>query len=314
MINPHRIKFNNFYSFDFDLITDVAFESDDGETNTSLNREIIASESYNGRHRRMYGSKYNDVFSPKFTFTKNDFSDFSEEELRRVLSWLTSKSTPSFLTVFYDDSEVIWFECLGGWQEISVYKLANDRVVSIVATFESSAPYAFSPIQTVEKDIKAPQEFIITCNSDELDTLLYPKVTITQGDDLVVRTDEAMGVANKSEHISGTVYLYNNTYYWVDNKGDLYEQPSNTSGFDTTGVLIENITANSKTTVGGNISQEIVTLDGANRVVASNRENRIFGNDFNWQWMPLVPGENTITVTGSCTIKFEWREPRKVGF
>jgi phage-related protein len=314
MIGLHRFRYNGYSSQDFDLLCDVSFNEDNGDSESFLNREAVASEVYNGTLRRVHNFKYTDVFAPRISLIKNTFDDFTEDEVRRILSWLTSSATPKFLTAYRDDSEVVSFEILGAPTSIEVHKLTNNRIAGIVFIFESSAPYAFSAIKTVEKDITNPQTFTITCDSDELGALVYPKVTINQSNNLVVQTNKAMGVANKSEHISGTVYLYNNTYYWVDDKGDLYEQPSNTSGFDTTGVLIENITTNSKTTVGGNISQEIVTLDGANRVVTSNRENRIFGNDFNWQWVPLVPGENTITVTGSCTVKFEWREPRKVGF
>ncbi|MEE1303365.1 MAG: DUF6558 family protein, partial [Bacteroidales bacterium] len=237
-------------------------------------------------------------------------------ETRRILGWLTSSATPKFLSAYYDDSEVVSFEILGAPTDITIYKIANNRIVGIVFTFESSAPYAFSTIQTVEKNITTPQTITINCDSDELDSLVYPKITITHktSNGIVVQADKKMGVDNKSELIPGTVYYYDGIYYWID--GDiLYEKSSNDSGFETTSVLIENDTTRSKTIIGGNISQEIVTLDGANRVVASNlNPSRIFGNNFNWQWMSLAPGENTIKVTGNCTIKFEWREPRKVGF
>ena len=316
MIGLHRFTYCGYSSQDFDLLCDVAFNDDNGESSSYLNREAVASEVYNGTLRRVHNLKYSEIYAPTITLVKNDFEDFTEDDVRRVLSWLTSSATPKFLSAYYDDSEVVSFEILGAPTEISLYKLANNRVVGIVFTFESSAPYAFSTIQTIEKDITTPQTFTITCDSDELGALVYPKITITHKttDNLVVQADKNMGVANKSEHIPGTVYHYNDTYYWIDSKGELYEQLENTSGFDTTGVLIENMTTGSKTTVGGNISQEIVTLDGANRVVASNlNPSRIFGNNFNWQWMPLTPGENIIKVTGSCTVKFEWREPRKVG-
>ena len=48
---------------------------------------------------------------------------------------------------------------------------------------------------------------------------------------------------------------------------------------------------------GKNVSQEIVVLDGANKTVSSNRDGRIFGDDFNWQWMPLTPGENCVWMS-----------------
>jgi hypothetical protein len=356
MIGLHRFTYNGYSSQDFDLLCDLAFDSDEGESSSYLNREAVASETYNGTLRRVHNYKYSEIYAPTVTLVKNDFSDFNETEVRRILGWLTSSNTPKFLTAYYDDSEVVSFEILGAPTDITLYKIANNRIVGIVFVFESSAPYAFSAIKTVEKDITTPQTFTISCNSDELGALVYPKVTITQSNNLVVQANKVM--TDREEHIIGTVYQYENMFYWIaptlfseaesyeanttyyiDNNGIKVEanpQPTaenftskiyyikkkdelmvrsvNDSGFDTTGVSIENITTNSKTTVGGNISQEIVILDGANRVVAANRENRIFGNDFNWQWMPLTPGENTITVTGSCTIKFEWREPRKVGF
>ena len=374
MIGLHRFKYNGYSSQDFDLLCDVSFDEDNGDSESFLNREAVASEVYNGTLRRVHNFKYTDVFAPKISLIKNTFDDFTEDEVRRVLSWLTSSATPKFLTAYYDDSEVASFEILGAPTSIELHKLANNRIVGIVFTFESSAPYAFSPIQTVEKDITTEkdiniQTFTITCNSDELGALVYPKVTITHkiGNNLVVKTDKAM--TNRSEHIDGTVYSYGGQYYWIDEEDVLQIQSTNTSNFNTTGVLIENETVkasaftsqyekattydglsvyyielngekiravpqptadnfvkdkyyilkkdyapHSKTIIGKNVAQEVVVLDGANRVVSSNRDNRPFGNNFNWQWVPLMPGENKIKVTGNCTIKFEWREPRKVGF
>ena len=68
------------------------------------------------------------------------------------------------------------------------------------------------------------------------------------------------------------------------------------------------------TIVKNNNTTEIITLDGANRVISSNSVNRIFDDDFvDWRWLPLLDGKNEITVDGNCTVTFEWREVRKVG-
>lgn len=315
MIGLHRFEYNGYSSQDFDLLCDVSFDEDNGDSESFLNREAVASEVYNGTLRRVHNFKYTDVFAPTISLVKNTFDDFTEDEVRRVLSWLTSSPTPKFLTAFYDDSEVISFEILGAPTNIEIYKIANNRIVGIVFTFESSAPYAFSAIQTVEKEITTPQTFTITCESDELGALVYPKITITHkaSNGIIVETDKKINIDNKSEYIPGTVYHYDGVYYWVDNKGDLYENSEDKSGFNTTSVLIENDTTGSKSIVKNDVSDEIITLDGANRVTSSNK-GRIFDEDFNWQWMPLAPEENVIKVTGNCTIKFEWREPRKVGF
>lgn len=314
MIALNRFTYNGYSSRDFDLICDLAFDSDSDNTETFLSRDVVASEVYNGTLKRTHNYKYSEVFAPSFTLIKNDFEDFTTEEVRKVLAWLTSSFTPKFLTAYEDDSEIISFEILGAPTQIETYKLGNGRIVGIVFTFESCAPYAFSAVQTIIKDITTPQTFTITCNSDELGAMVYPKVTIEhkQTDSLVVQSDHMMKY--NEELVDGTVYQYEDKYYWIDNDGVFQEQPENTSNFDTTSVSIQNDTTQSKTVIGKDNAQEIVTLDGANRIVSSSRPNgRIFGDDFNWIWMPLVPGDNIITVMGSCTIKFEWREPRKVG-
>jgi hypothetical protein len=61
-----------------------------------------------------------------------------------------------------------------------------------------------------------------------------------------------------------------------------------------------------------NITENIV-LDCANEIVSSNSANRIFGDDFNWQWLELYDGKNEITVEGNCEVTLEWRCVRKVG-
>lgn len=314
MIALNRFTYNGYSSRDFDLICDLAFDSDSDNTETFLSRDAVASEVYNGTLKRTHNYKYSEVFAPSFTLIKNDFEDFTTEEVRKVLAWLTSSFTPKFLTAYEDDSEIISFEILGAPTQIETYKLGNGRIIGIVFTFESCSPYAFSAVQTITKDVTTPQTFTITCNSDELGAMVYPKVTIEhkQTDSLVVQSDHMMKY--NEELVDGTVYQYEDKYYWIDNDGVFQEQSENTSNFDTTSVLIQNDTTQSKTVIGKDKAQEIVTLDGANRIVSSSRPNRgIFGDDFNWIWMPLVPGDNIITVMGSCTIKFEWREPRKVG-
>lgn len=69
-----------------------------------------------------------------------------------------------------------------------------------------------------------------------------------------------------------------------------------------------------KSTIVGCYRNEVITLDGSNRVIASsNTPLRVFGNDFNWKFPYFIKGENNIKVSGNCTVKIEWAEPRKVG-
>ena len=321
MIAINRCVYNGFSSKDFDLLCDVAFDSDSGETSTYLSREAIASENYKGDFKRVHNYKYDDVFAPQITFIKEDFGNFSLEEQRKVLRWLTSKNTASFLTVYYDDSEVITYEILGGFTEIETYKLANGRTVGIIATFESVSPYVFSNLKTITKNVSNPSDNTITIdiNSDEPESFLYPKI-IVQQDYItsVVEIGHAITDSNKNELILNTVYHYEEggRYYWIDTNGVLHNENSNTSGINTTSVVIKNIHQGQEysSIVTNNIKNERVIIDGANKIISSSRtNNRIFGNDFSWDWIPLVQGENTITVIGNCTVTIEYREPIKCG-
>jgi hypothetical protein len=181
MISPHRIKYHGVESAELnilDLIMCVAFDSDNGETSTFLNREAVVSETYDGRYKRVHAYKYSESFSPKFTFMKKGFGNFTMEEVRQVLKWLTGTDTTALLDVYYDDSNVVSWSAIGGWTEISTYKLANNRTVGIVATFEAVTPYAMSGLYSTEpKTITSTGTIIIDIDTDDSKPV-YPRVTI----------------------------------------------------------------------------------------------------------------------------------------
>ena len=272
MIEAHRIEYRGYSSVDFDLITCLSFESDNGEVNSFLTREAVASESYRGEFRRIHQMKYTETFTPKFTFIKQGFGDFNTEEIRKVLRWLTGGANASFLTVYKDDSNVVYFEILGAFSNISLYKLGNGRCVGFVAEFESSAPWAFSPLQTITKTITGTTNntFNIEVDSDDEENAIYPRITIQKNGNGDVTITNTYADQNRQSHLA-TLQLKNN--------GD----------------------------------KEIITVDGANKVISSSNA-RIVGDDFvGWSWLPMYNGTNTIAVTGNCTIKFEFRTVVKCG-
>ena len=81
MISVKKIKYNDLCSNELnpgpDLICNLAFDSDDGGTDSWLNREAVASETYRGEFKRVHNYRYTDTLSPQFTFIKKDFSDFT---------------------------------------------------------------------------------------------------------------------------------------------------------------------------------------------------------------------------------------------
>ena len=341
MISANRIEYRGYSSIDFDLITCLSFESDNGESNSYLTREAVASESYRGEFKRIHQFKYTETFNPKFTFVKDGFGDFSAEEVRKVLRWLTGGSNASFLTVFRDDSNADGFEILGGFSEVSLYKLGNGRCVGFVATFESAHPYAFSPLYTdVQSVINAPhKQFTINVDSDEEESIIYPRITIQQNSSVIVYVDHAM--INNNAWIDGEEWLDGVVYYYADAKMYYYQRhytetdsegntiaksvptatQTNPVTEDTkTGVIIKNTYADEKGVshvvtlrIANNTVNEKIVLDGANRVVSSSATSRILGDNFNWEWLPLYNGKNTIDIIGNCTVTMEYRTVIKCG-
>jgi hypothetical protein len=423
MVSPHKIKFNQISSEELnviDLIMCVAFDSDNGETSTFLGREAVASESYDGRYKNVTRYKYNELFSPRFTFMKKNFGNFTMEEVRQVLKWLTSLDTASLLNVYYDDSEVVSWSAVGGWTEINTYKLANNRTVGITAVFEAVTPYALSRLYTATKTITATDnKLTIDIDTDD-NKPVYPKITI-QEKGLVVNLPTNVSFNNINDmagYVENTIYHnesdgyyyykaftptfmqgptlpdyvnwttveanrkytnadifatntfyhyeYEDMYYWKKD-GVFYEEPtrpvygdwktkdgtkvytasdtfeektiysynnnyywmapysfykSNTlPSLTTTSVKIINQHYNFfnqpstpvTMVVKNNTSTEKIVIDGANRIPWSTNTRRIFGSDFDWNWLPLYDGKNELTVEGNCTVTLEWREVRKVG-
>lgn len=321
MLSPSRITWDTFSSLDFDVLTDLSFESDNGTVETHLSREAVVSETYNG-FKKVSGYKWSDNFTFQLTLIKNNFGDFSQEENRKILKWLTSRQTVGFLNVYKDDSEVVDFAALGNFVNVSSYKLGNGRIVGYVADFESILPYALSDIHTVSQNVSSPASSTFTINLETDDSMpVYPRITIQQGNSVVVNVNKAMG--DLDIWVPGTVYYYatDAKYYWVDADGVRHTSSTNTSDFETTSVAIRNIHTDDygnkrvfESLVKNNIRNETVVLDGANKVVSSSRSiGRVFGNSFDFNWIPLYEGKNQITVVGNCTVAFDWRSPVKVG-
>lgn len=241
MISPYKIKWAGLSSLDLDLWTELSFDGDSGPTSTFLNKENIITEHYDGR-RTIHRSKHQDVLTPTVTFVKQDYEEISFDENRKILSWLTSSEYPGYLEVYHDDSEVMSYKLFGNWTEVEQYKLSGSRVAGYVATFESSAPYAYSRKFTYPEvyattdeinnndenndylAVSGTEEITIICNSDEYNKLLYPKVTIIFDESntyFPVTTDP---MASNYTMIPNVIYSYNGKLYINVNQGDADDQ------------------------------------------------------------------------------------------
>ena len=383
MVTPHRFKYDGIFSNELnmpDLITCVAFDSDNGDVETRLAREAVYSESFDGRYKRTHQYKYTETFGCTFTLTKSNFGDFTQEEVRATLRWLTQKDTTALLEVYYDDSNVVSWASIGGFVNISLRKLANNRTVAIIAEWDSIHPFCLSDLHTVTKAISSPTNNKITINIDTDDNKpVYPRVTINHGYSTtetpvphsevdITGAKPFENVFDMVDYVENTVYKNGSTYYWKTSEPtymsattapaykdwkiveatkkyeaddafeantfyhyngmyywmDPYAFHSNSKqpSLQTTSVKLINKHTNffnQQTTlpsvvIKNNNSTEVITLDGANRIISSSNTRRIFDNDFeNWQWLELHDGKNEIEVLGNCKVTLQWREVRKVG-
>lgn len=327
MISANRIKYNGILSNELnmpDMITCVATDSDNGETSTYLNREAVVSESYDGRYKKISNFKYTETFAPKFSFFKKDFGDFTMDEVRIVLKWLTSKDTTALLETYYDDSNVVSWASIGGWTEIQMHKLANNRTIAITAVWDSISPFALSDLYTVTKTITNAIDNKITINIDTDDNKpVYPRITIKHNGSVVRITDDTI-LTYLSDMVENTVYFNGTTYYWKTARGidPVYFHKSTTNpNLATTSVKLTNIhtdffnqsTALDATIVKNNNTTETITIDGVNKLISSDSAHRIVDDDFNLVWLPLLDGNNEITIEGNCTVTITYREMRKIG-
>lgn len=316
MLTPYKIKWQNLSSLEFDVWTELAFDEDTRDVDSQLGRTPVISEVYNGTLKRVHSYKWNNSFTPTITFIKQDYSDFTPEENRKMLKWLTGSKNPSFLEIYKDDSEAAEYYILGNWIEVSQHKLGNGRVVGYVAKFESVAPWAFSDIQSVTKDVSSPKNNTIQLfvETDEPEDLIYPRITIEQNESTHII--EINYTIQTSDMLAGTVYKNGDTYYWLNDNRERQTGTTPPPAITTTSITIKNTDENGKkivSTISDNVKGEKITIDGANRVISSTRPDRIFGDNFNWNWIGFTEGENTLSVVGNCTVTVEWREPIKCG-
>lgn len=376
MVSLNRIRFGGVFSNELnmpDLIMDCAFDSDNSEVSTFLTREAVASESYDGRSRRISSFKYTENFAPKFTFLKKGFGDFTQEEVRALLKYLTQTDTTGLLEAYDDDSNVISWASIGNFSEIQLYKIANKRVVGVTAVWDSISPFCLSDIYTVTKTISSAADNKITINIDTDDNRpIYPRVTIDEEGSVVNIPTRTVfsNILDMTDYVENTAYYNGTTYYWKTSEpvwrsastkpnykewttvevsrayteddtyaantfyhyssGNMYywidpysfHSSDKNPNLQTTSVKITNqhydlfnrASAPVEMIVKNNTTTEEIIVDGANRVISSDRTRRIFGNDFvDWRWLPLYDGKNEITIEGNCEVTLEWREVRKVG-
>ena len=179
------------------------FEPDNGEMDAFLGMEPIYTESYDGTRRIDYGAKFNSVATIKITMIKGDHSDFSEQDVRSYLKWLTGARTNSYLELIV--GEEVKYSFLG--RVTGMYQQKMDaRTVGLSIEFSSVSPWAYSAVQKPELlkiNNTTVADYYLDNLSDDLYTYVYPKLTIINND------GESLIIYNKTTKETTELYKLN---------------------------------------------------------------------------------------------------------
>jgi hypothetical protein len=289
----------------------VHFEADQGETDSYLSQEQIYTDSYSGRKRLLYGTKWSEVANIKITVIKQNGSNFSVQECRDAYKWLTGNPMASWLDLYAGDK--LQYSFLGTVQDVKPEKL-DARTVGLNIYFESVSPWAYSPPQNLQysfgQDLSVNNNGVLGKGSG--DALLG----ITTGGVLYNGTSGGVGLFQITT--DGVVYIDNSVKLQIDNKSDdLYSYINLETTFtnqNSPDLFIRNITLKEETAITGLSDGEIVTLS-AGQFIISDMPNKIFGNSFNFIWPRLAPGINEFIIGGSGIgeVRFTYRYPIKIG-
>lgn len=304
-------SYKNKNSLDEGLII-VAFEPDEGFTDSFLSMDNIADDYYDGTKRFDYGSKYNSSAEIAITVIKKDGSEMKLNEFRSYAKWLTGARINSWLDMYIGNDIVYSF--LGKFLNLEQYKL-DSRTIGLRLTFSSVSPWAYSSEQHFDYTVE--QVLFVDNNG-----VLNKKTE----DSLLLSVDENGYLYNNSTYKNnyfsitdtGVAYIDNSIVIQTDNQtDDLYAYINlDINYINGTGsyVSIKNITLDEETIITGMSDHEEITLS-AKQFIVSSIPGKIFGDDFNFVWPRLAPGVNKFVVDGSAEgqIYFTYRYPMKVG-
>lgn len=326
--------YNKKNSFtDMDLIIS-SFEPDDSFTETFLSMDPIFEENFDGTRDFSYGARYNSKAKINITVIKKDQSDFSMQEFRECAKWLTGARIDSWLDLYMGPNvdkdgkplpENIIYSFLGKITDLQQMKIGG-RVIGLQITFSSVAPWAFS----VEQDYNCFFGQVLVVGNAMYDGVLYENMlyaglydsSVLYVDDYNVlyagggRTNYFSFLDEDMYH-DGIIYVDNTTTVRIDNQtDDIYTYINLDTQFvnhDCDFISIKNLTLDEETKIVGMSYKETVILS-SEQFISSDIPNKIFGDNFNFVWPRIAPGENVLAITGggSANVKFTYRYPMKV--
>jgi hypothetical protein len=306
---PNGKKYNSLK--DKNLLVAYFESGDSGEMSTFLGMEPVYTDNTYGTRRIDYGAKYNDVAVIRISVLKASGGDFTVAEVRDFLRWTTGSRKTSYLDLM--DGDIVRASFLGRITAVYQQKL-DARTIGFVIEHTSVSPYAYSPIRYAECSFGQ----VLSITNDGILYKGNQNLSINGG----VLTNGRNAIFNVEN--SGTLYIDNSTIMNIDNDtDDLSDYIYMDMKFTNTNsdhVVIKNQTLyeasggmDGVTEISNMHNNETITLSSGQFITSSS--GRTFGNNFNFTWPKLLPGENKFVVsgTGEGLVNFSYRTPIKIG-
>lgn len=297
----------------------ASFEPDNGFVDSFLSMKPVQDDYYDGTKKFDYGAIYNDVAKIEITVIKSNGMDFSLSETRSLSKWLTGSRINSWLDVGPSRDD-IRYSFLGRVTNLMPRKL-DGRTTGFLIEFTSISPWAYSEEEkldrSIEQKISIDSNGMLYANELSVDDrgILYNGVVPGQGACFLLDDYDIVYVENKIiAHINNeTDDLYSYIYLDIEFDNETCEY-----------ITIRNEDLNETTRIENLRPGDVVYITGKQFIAAYSKDqltgklinqNRIFGDDFNFVWPRLRPGENNFIIEGNGNgkVKFAYRYPMKVG-
>lgn len=158
-----------------------------------------------------------DIFKSPCGKNQEDMYVFNDE-VSLLVKWLNRHDYRKFKPLYHSDNSDVHY-----YGSFNIKKkIVNDRVIGLVLTFNSNAPYGFGDNVNLEYEIFSENENIqIHGNSDELD-VIYPHMTITlkEDGDLKIANVTTGKFTEIKNCVSGETIYINGEHKFIDSDNE----------------------------------------------------------------------------------------------
>lgn len=301
------------------------FDADQGEMDTFLGMEPIYTENADGTNRLDYGAKFNNVATIKLSVIKPNGEDFSVLEVREALKWLTGARhnsaldlTEHFIDEFTGDGETTVFKFKNKCDHVYGVSInGNTNITTTWGVDSKQNTITFDPAPIAGRHVKVTYNRIKYSFIGRVTNAWQQKMDARTVGLIFEFTSTSpwaySPMQDVTKTIGGKTLVLDINCESDDLYGYIYPNVRYKSYSDNDTLIIKNTTVgNEETKVTGLANNEVIRINN-NMMITSDNSNKSFGTSFNFVFPRLVPGVNTLEITGSGIVTFEYVTPLKVG-